>query len=75
MKDHYRPHPKDGKGNVFTDICLLTGGVLYSSVTGPVQSSVLGVPSNSVTGSVQSPVHRMDPQVMPRGYPQDKGTP
>ena len=42
----YRPHPKDGEGNVFTGVCLFTrgrgGGGYHSPVTGPVQSFAPG---------------------------------
>ena len=37
----YHPHPKDGEGNVFTGVCLSTGG--STPVTGP-RSILAGTP-------------------------------
>ena len=38
---YYNPHPKDGEGNIFAGVCLLTR-VVPSPVTGPVPSAVPG---------------------------------
>ena len=57
---YYHPHPKDGEGNVFTGVCLPTGGVLHglwSQVPSPV-SGPRTFPgyTSPVTGPAQSPV-------------------
>ena len=40
-KFYYRPHPKDGEGDVFTGMCLSTGG--YPSLWSQVWSHVLSL--------------------------------
>ena len=50
VQHFYRPRPKDGEGNVFTGVCLLTGG--YPLVPGPFQEE----PPSPFTSPVTSPV-------------------
>ena len=45
---HYRPHPEDGEGTVFTGVCLSTGGT-------PVPCSFPGLWSQVLSGGYPSP--------------------
>ena len=51
-RDYYRPHLKDGEGNVFTGLCLSVGGggggVTQSLVPGPFWGR--GTPFRPVAG-------------------------
>ena len=60
---YYRPHPKDGEGNVFTGVCLSTGA----------GSEILsrGYPSQACSWGIRVPQSGPRTRVPPR---QDRGT-
>ena len=83
---HYRPHPKDGEGTVFTGVCLTTegGGGLpptahWSLVWGPFPGGGEGVPqSGHRTGVPPFPLAKTRtgiPTPSPPNQDQDRGIP
>ena len=60
-RNFYRPNPKDGKGTVFTGVCLSTGGgggvTMCSLVLGPFPGLCSLVLSRGYPSPVTSPFH------------------